>query len=137
MSHHAPKPKQWDKKSKVFSNKRGQAPSYCDRILLRSFPGVASDIRQDNVLGCHDFLGSDHRPVRSSYTLHLRKLYTAQPEPSKYLATTPPTFFSAVPPFPPTPLPFARPEVCPCLTPPRPSFPRSLTSQTWVCPSSW
>lgn len=87
---------QWDKKSKVFSNKRGQAPSYCDRILLRSFPGVASDIRQDNVLGCHDFLGSDHRPVRSSYTLHLRKLYTAQPEPSKYLATTPPTFFSAV-----------------------------------------
>lgn len=100
LSHHAPEPKQWDKKSKVFSNKRGQAPSYCDRILLRSFPGVASDIRQDNVLGCHDFLGSDHRPVRSSYTLHLRKLYTAQPEPSKYLATTPPTFFSAVLPSP-------------------------------------
>lgn len=59
----------WDKNENTFSNKRGQPPSYTDRILWRSFPGLEYTLQQTTYAGCPDILGSDHRPMYAHFNL--------------------------------------------------------------------
>ena len=68
----------WSKKTREFSNKRGQSPSWCDRILWRSFKGAKPDLSLE-CFGGADLLGSDHRPVKASFTLNLRKACVTAP----------------------------------------------------------
>lgn len=53
----------WSKTGQDFSNKRGQAPSYTDRVFVRSLPGVADRVRLLSYWAAMDLLGSDHRAV--------------------------------------------------------------------------
>lgn len=52
-----------------YSNKRFQAPSYTDRILVRSVTGYESKVRQNSYKAHHDLMQSDHRPVSAAYTV--------------------------------------------------------------------
>lgn len=48
----------------VYVNKKEQAPSYCDRILVKN--NTNDSIRFIEYQAYHDVLGSDHRPVTLS-----------------------------------------------------------------------
>eukprot|EP00299_Pterocystis_sp_00344_P013821 c6811_g1_i1.p1 GENE.c6811_g1_i1~~c6811_g1_i1.p1 ORF type:complete len:678 (+),score=147.83 c6811_g1_i1:54-2087(+) len=51
----------------VYDSKR--IPSYCDRILWSSLPGVAQDLRQVSLSSAADVTTSDHKPVRAIFFL--------------------------------------------------------------------
>ena len=72
----------WEKDEHAFSNKRGQSPSYTDRILWRSMPGMQQDITTLARFRTHvEIQGSDHRPVSSGFQLQLRLPYVPLPGP--------------------------------------------------------
>lgn len=75
----------WERKENVFSNKKFQAPSWTDRVLWHSLPGLA-DLTLDTYSSAPNVMGSDHRPVFAAFTLQCRAPYTAR-LPSK--TTTP------------------------------------------------
>merc|ERR1712130_827878 len=56
----------WERHRNRISNKREQAPSYCDRILYRSLPQTF-DLWQECYLSSHRCFGSDHRPIWSLF----------------------------------------------------------------------
>lgn len=86
----------WETGSDEFSWKRGQTPSYTDRVLARSLPGVADRLSQTAYAAATGLRGSDHRPVAAAYTLSLRRYYSAPAPPLGYTPYPVPTFFSAV-----------------------------------------
>lgn len=49
------------KTDKSFVNKKNQAPSYCDRILVKN--NTSNQLNVTNYTSLEDFYGSDHRPV--------------------------------------------------------------------------
>eukprot|EP00743_Colponemidia_sp_Colp-15_P005796 GILK01006231.1.p1 GENE.GILK01006231.1~~GILK01006231.1.p1 ORF type:complete len:1456 (+),score=327.18 GILK01006231.1:316-4368(+) len=57
----------WAKDGPTFSKKRGQAPSYCDRVLWKPLPG--NNGAQTSYKAHHNVLGSDHRPVSATFTV--------------------------------------------------------------------
>jgi len=59
----------WQREVDEFSNKRAQAPSYTDRIMHKSAPGVAWCIDRETYTSAHDLFGSDHRAVGAEYTM--------------------------------------------------------------------
>eukprot|EP01006_Ploeotia_vitrea_P051449 TRINITY_DN67561_c7_g3_i1.p1 TRINITY_DN67561_c7_g3~~TRINITY_DN67561_c7_g3_i1.p1 ORF type:complete len:1104 (+),score=605.94 TRINITY_DN67561_c7_g3_i1:110-3313(+) len=61
----------FEKGEHAFSNKRGQAPSWTDRVLWRSFPN-ATDLRLVHYGGYLDVLGSDHRPLSATFLFRPR-----------------------------------------------------------------
>jgi phosphatidylinositol-3,4,5-trisphosphate 5-phosphatase 1 len=72
----------WNRTEHQFSDKRGKSPSYTDRILWRSMPGVQHDIKTIVDFQTHvDIFGSDHRPVSSGFQLLLRLPYVPLPGP--------------------------------------------------------
>jgi hypothetical protein len=85
----------WEREKEEFSWKRGQAPSYTDRVLQRSLPGVADKVNQTAYEGAIFMYGSDHRAVSASYTLGLRRYYAAPTAPSTFVPYPVPSFFSA------------------------------------------
>jgi len=52
-----------------YSNKRFQAPSWTDRILVRSVCGYEEKVQQLSYEGHHDMMQSDHRPVSATYNI--------------------------------------------------------------------
>ena len=54
----------------ALSNKKGQAPSWCDRILRRSLPACA--VRQLTYEAASEITDSDHTPVSATYEIHTR-----------------------------------------------------------------
>eukprot|EP01138_Halocafeteria_seosinensis_P003314 gb/GECG01003390.1/.p1 GENE.gb/GECG01003390.1/~~gb/GECG01003390.1/.p1 ORF type:complete len:1464 (+),score=179.86 gb/GECG01003390.1/:1-4392(+) len=91
---HFPPTYRWKTDSAEFSNKRSQAPSYTDRILVRALPGIAASIKNWYYGAAHDFYGSDHRPVGSVYTVDLPFPYIGVPRPVIQTNLSPPTFFA-------------------------------------------
>jgi hypothetical protein len=51
----------------IYSNKKNQSPSYCDRILYCAKPHC--NIRQVYYTSIEDQFGSDHKPVNSEFIL--------------------------------------------------------------------
>jgi hypothetical protein len=51
-----------------YSSKKYRNPSWCDRILWRSFP--SEKIYQLDYNACHDIVSSDHSPVFSTFFIH-------------------------------------------------------------------
>ena len=86
----------WEREREEFSWKRGQAPSYTDRILSRSLPGVAAKLESQHYDSATFMWGSDHRAVGAGYTLALRRYYAAPSPPTSYVPYWLPTFFSAL-----------------------------------------
>jgi hypothetical protein len=66
----------FDKEKNVFSNKRAQAPSYTDRIVWRSLPGVANFVRQCSYSSVPTCFGSDHRPVCAHFLFVTMRPFT-------------------------------------------------------------
>ena len=83
----------WERDSDFISYKRGQAPSYTDRVLHRSLPGLADRLSLLEYTSAHDYFGSDHRPVRALYELHVRTLHSAMPPLATHTLIPFPTFF--------------------------------------------
>jgi len=46
-----------------------RTPSWCDRVLWRSMPGVKNNINQISLLPCVDAITSDHKAVVSTFTV--------------------------------------------------------------------
>ena len=86
----------WERNADEFSWKRGQTPSYTDRVMHRSLPGVADKIVQTAYDSPTTMFGSDHRPVSAGYTVGLRRYYTAPAPPLIHTPYPVPTFFTAV-----------------------------------------
>lgn len=87
----------WDRKENIFSNKKRQSPSYTDRILHYSSCRDESAVSLLELDAGAHFFGSDHRPVRAKYALHLRTPYTSPERPRHHVASDAiPTFFSHV-----------------------------------------
>jgi hypothetical protein len=84
----------WERDTEEFSWKRGQAPSYADRCLARSLPGVADKLQQLSYDSPTFMWGSDHRAVGASYKLGLRRYYSAPTSPMVYVPYPLPTFFT-------------------------------------------
>lgn len=55
----------FEKRNNVVVNKDWQVPSWCDRILTRSFPGCL--LRQLDYYSTPTMFGSDHRPVAAIF----------------------------------------------------------------------
>ena len=84
----------YETKGNDLSNKRGQAPSYTDRIMVKSLPGFKGYIK-NRYYGCAwELLGSDHRPVSSVYSVVLPFPYIAIPRPVVQTNIPAPTFFA-------------------------------------------
>ncbi|ETO13917.1 hypothetical protein RFI_23450 [Reticulomyxa filosa] len=64
----------WERHENVISNKRDQAPSYCDRILYTSLDETF-DLKQFAYKSSPNAFGSDHRPVWSVFTFVPRMPY--------------------------------------------------------------
>lgn len=86
----------WERNSDFISYKRGQAPSYTDRILHQSLPGVADKLSLMEYTSAPQYYGSDHRPVRALYELSLRRQYLPPPPLLTHTLIPFPTFFSRV-----------------------------------------
>lgn len=69
----------WSRQSQEVSNKRFQPPSYCDRILWKSFPGSGEELRLERYSSSPEQMGSDHRPVWAAFELRLRRHFAAVP----------------------------------------------------------
>lgn len=67
----------WERKENVFSNKKFQAPSWTDRVLWHSLPGLA-DLTLDTYSSAPNLFGSDHRPVFATFSLTARPCYTGK-----------------------------------------------------------
>ena len=46
-----------------------RVPSYCDRVLFKSLPGLESDLTLIEYEACDDFISSDHKPVRAQFVM--------------------------------------------------------------------
>jgi hypothetical protein len=57
------------KGSAEYSNKKNQNPSYTDRVLVRTAPGLKSKTKILEYQCCHDLMSSDHRPVKATVQL--------------------------------------------------------------------
>ena len=86
----------WERSSDFISYKRGQSPSYTDRILHQSLPGVADKLALVEYTSAPQYYGSDHRPVRALYELSLRRQYLPPPPLLTHTLIPFPTFFSRV-----------------------------------------
>merc|ERR1712154_575283 len=73
----------WSKTENVVSNKRNQPPSYTDRILYRTLPNSLS-LWQESYNGYPDCLGSDHRPILSTFRFKPRIPYFSKSFRRKY-----------------------------------------------------
>jgi hypothetical protein len=49
--------------------KEQRIPSYTDRILFKSAPGLAQNLKPLSYEPCADFITSDHKPVRGAYSI--------------------------------------------------------------------
>jgi hypothetical protein len=72
----------WQRGEHVFSDKRKQSPSYCDRVLFRSQKGLRAHLRCVEYTGVHSMMQSDHRPVASEFDLFVRKSYALHSLPT-------------------------------------------------------
>ncbi|CAM9225813.1 unnamed protein product [Chrysoparadoxa australica] len=52
-----------------YNEKR--VPSYCDRILHKSLPGLKSHLKLLDFTSCPQVITSDHKPVRASFSVEL------------------------------------------------------------------
>jgi len=52
-----------------FDYKDQRIPSYTDRILYKSGPGLSDNLKQFAYEACEDFITSDHKPVRGAFSL--------------------------------------------------------------------
>lgn len=86
----------WERNREEFSWKRGQAPSYTDRVLHRSLPGIQDKIVQTNYESPTFMYGSDHRAVSASYNVGIRRYYCAATPPTSFVPYPVPTFFTAM-----------------------------------------
>lgn len=48
---------------------RKRLPSYCDRILFKSWDCYRDNLQNESFLSCESMTSSDHKPVRASFTL--------------------------------------------------------------------
>lgn len=62
----------WQADENKWSNKRNQPPSWTDRILFRSLPGLERDLQLSSYHNAPDVLGSDHRPLSATFNLRFR-----------------------------------------------------------------
>ncbi|KAA0150705.1 hypothetical protein FNF29_05042 [Cafeteria roenbergensis] len=85
----------WDRKQAVFSNKRAQCPSYTDRVLHRSAPGVEWCLRCTGYDSAPSMYGSDHRAVCASFGLKLRQYYAIHAPPRRHPVVPRPSFFAS------------------------------------------
>jgi hypothetical protein len=85
----------WERDAEEFSWKRGQAPSYTDRILWRSLPGLLDRIVCEEYKSATFMFGSDHRPVFASFLMRLQRYYSAPSLPASFVPYPVPTFFSS------------------------------------------
>jgi hypothetical protein len=58
-----------------WSNKRFQPPSWTDRVLVRSLPGLEDRMKLSSYNGCPRMKGSDHRPVTAIFAFSPRRPY--------------------------------------------------------------
>jgi hypothetical protein len=86
----------WLRERSEFSWKRGQTPSYTDRVLHRSLPGCASAVTLHDYTSGSNLFVSDHRPVSASYSLGVRRYYCAPSPPLGYCPYPVPSFFAQV-----------------------------------------
>ena len=86
----------WLREKSEFSWKRGQTPSYTDRVLHRSLPGCASSVTLHDYTSGSSLFISDHRPVSASYSLGVRRYYCAPSPPLGYCPYPVPSFFAQV-----------------------------------------
>ncbi|ETO15716.1 hypothetical protein RFI_21648, partial [Reticulomyxa filosa] len=68
----------WERYDNIISNKREQAPSYCDRILYSSLSDT-HDLKQLKYTSTANAFGSDHRPVWSVFMFTPRLPYFTNP----------------------------------------------------------
>ena len=85
----------WQRKEDEFSNKRGQCPSYTDRILFHSAPGVEWCLRCSRYDSAPTMFGSDHRAVGARLDLKLRQFYTIHAPPRRHPVVPRPSFFGS------------------------------------------
>lgn len=86
----------WLRDKPEFSWKRGQTPSFTDRVLHRSLPGVAGHVSLHEYASGTSLFGSDHRPVAASYSVGVRRYYSSPAPPLAYCPYPVPTFFAQV-----------------------------------------
>ena len=65
-------------------------------MLHRSLPGVASHVSLNEYYAATNLFGSDHRPVAASYTVAIRRYYSAPAAPLYYCPYPVPSFFAQV-----------------------------------------
>lgn len=70
-----------------FSYKDQRIPSYTDRILFKSSPGISDNLKQYAYEPCEDFITSDHKPVRGAFSLITNDVIPSQPLEGKYRLT--------------------------------------------------
>ena len=64
----------------TYANKRDQNPSYCDRVLWHSRPGLERDVMQSKYDAVFSCMQSDHRPVQAVFSVRTRLPYALQRE---------------------------------------------------------
>ncbi|CAJ1969738.1 unnamed protein product [Cylindrotheca closterium] len=52
-----------------YDYKDQRIPSYTDRILFKSAPGLRTNLRPLGYEPCEDFITSDHKPIRGSFSI--------------------------------------------------------------------
>lgn len=88
----------WERDVEEFSWKRGQAPSYTDRVFHRSLPGVASLLRQTAYKSATFMFGSDapklmHQNGINDETACACSRHTVERCPPSLLSLPPALFF--------------------------------------------
>jgi phosphatidylinositol-3,4,5-trisphosphate 5-phosphatase 2 len=67
-----------------FDYKDQRTPSYTDRILFKSSPGLHENIKQLTYEPCVDFITSDHKPVRGAFSIVPNDMIRPLEIPGKY-----------------------------------------------------
>eukprot|EP00002_Diphylleia_rotans_P009086 TRINITY_DN190_c0_g2_i1.p1 TRINITY_DN190_c0_g2~~TRINITY_DN190_c0_g2_i1.p1 ORF type:complete len:706 (+),score=134.12 TRINITY_DN190_c0_g2_i1:91-2208(+) len=65
----------------VISNKKGQAPSYCDRIMWKSQKALASMVSQNKIAPSMDIVTSDHRPLGAIFDVGIKMPFLSTSAP--------------------------------------------------------
>ena len=66
----------------VLSYTRKRVPSYCDRILFRSLPGLSANQRQEWVQPVESVASSDHKPVAALHCVLVEKPTPSEADPT-------------------------------------------------------
>jgi hypothetical protein len=64
-----------------FNHNPQRVSSWCDRVLWKSLPGYAADVKQTAYEACPSLATSDHKPVHASFEVTLRQTPPVAPFP--------------------------------------------------------